>query len=112
MNVKNELTHSAAKPSKSDPAVFTWHFDNKSSSILCTYVDDFLIGGNEIFINNVIEPLKSIFTKGSELCTTFKYLSLNISQSDKEFILYQNDYINSIKYISLYNKRKKIKIKH
>ena len=75
-------------------------------------MDDFLIGGNEIFINNVIEPLKSIFTKGSELCTTFKYLSLNISQSDKEFILYQNDYINSIKYISLYNKRKKIKIKH
>ena len=72
------------KSYKSDPVVFTWHIDNKSSSIL--YKDEF-------FKNNVIEPLKGIFNIGSEFCTAFKYLGLNISQSDKEIILDQNFYI-------------------
>ena len=50
---------------KSDPAVFTWDFDNKFSGISCTHVDGFLFAGNEFFRNNVIETLKSIFTIGS-----------------------------------------------
>ena len=37
-------------------------------------VDDFLFGGNEFFINNVIKPSKNIFTIGSEFCIAFKYL--------------------------------------
>lgn len=62
------------------------------SGILCTHVNDlFLCGINEFFIYSAIEPLKSIFTIWSELSTAFKYLSLNITQSDEEIILGQTD---------------------
>lgn len=64
LNVKNKLINLGSKPS--DATVFMWHFDKKFWSIFCKYVDDFLFGGNEFFRNYVNEPLKSIFTIGSE----------------------------------------------
>ena len=61
INVKNKPRNTGPKSCKYDSAVFTWHIHNKYSSILCTYIDDFLFGGNEFFINNVNKPLKSTF---------------------------------------------------
>ena len=112
LSVKNKLINLGTKLCKSDPAVFTWHFNGKFSGILCTHVDDFLFGGNEHFINKVINPLKSIFTIGSEFCTAFKYLGLNITQLEKEIALNQNDYINTIDFIKIDNDRKKNKDEH
>lgn len=109
INVKNELINLGTKLCQSDPAVFSWHFNAKLSGILCTHVDDFLFGGNEHFINNVIKPLKSTFTIGSEFCTAFKYLGLNINQLDKEIVLNQNDYIKSIDFIDIDNHKMKKK---
>ena len=83
INVKNELINLGTKLCHSDPAVFSWHFNAKLSGILCTHGDDFSFGGNEHFINNVIKPLKSTFTIGSEFCTAFIYLGLNINQRQR-----------------------------
>ena len=107
--MKNELINLGTKLCQSDPAVFSWHFNAKLSGILCTHVDDFLLRGNEHFINNVIKPLKSAFTIGSEFCTAFKYLGLNINQLDKEIVLNQNDYIKSIDFIDIDNHKMKKK---
>ena len=91
---------------RSDPSVFVWHSDSELIGILCTHVDDFLFVGTQFFIENIIAPLKQTFTIGTECCTAFKYLGLNITQSSKEIVLDQVDYINSLEYIKISNTRK------
>ena len=88
--------------------MFVWHNQSKINGLLCTYVDDFFFGGTELFLINIINPIKPVFTIGSEQCATFKYLGLNISQSNLEIIIDQVDYIvKSVYYIAISNARKK-----
>ena len=65
----NNVNNLGVKSCKSDPAVFTWYFDKKKKKKLAVYYARmqmiFLFGGNEFFMNNVIETLESIFTVGS-----------------------------------------------
>ena len=53
--------------SQSDPSVFVWHSNAMLDGILCTHVDDFLFGGTQIFLENIIAPLKQIFTIGENI---------------------------------------------
>ena len=105
LNVKKELIGLDAIICKSDPTVFIWHNQSKVNRFLCTHVDDFLSGGAELFLNKVINPIKHIFTIGSEHCAAFKYLHLNISQSNLEIIVDQIKYIKSVDYIAVSNDR-------
>ena len=106
LNVKKELIGLDAIVCKSDPAVFIWHNQSKVNGLLCTHVDDFLFGGTELFLNEVINPIKRVFTIGSEHCAAIKYLDLNISQSNSEIIIDQVNCIKSVKYIVISNNRK------
>ena len=49
------------KCSKYDPAVFYWHHNGELHGIICTHVDDFLFGGTNEFILNVMNPIKQKF---------------------------------------------------
>ena len=109
LNVKSELTKLGAKTCQSDPSVFVWHSNAKLNGILCTHVDDFLFGGTQIFLENIIAPLKKIFTIGEEHCKAFKHLGLNINQCNTEIILDQNEYIDSLDYINISKNRKQQK---
>ena len=62
----NNVNNLGVKSCKSDPAVFTWYFDRKKLAVHYARMQMiFLFGGNEFFMNNAIETLKSIFTIGS-----------------------------------------------
>ena len=64
----NNVNNLGVKSCKSDPAVFTWYFDKKKKKLAVYYARMqmiFLFGGNQFFMNNVIETLESIFTIGS-----------------------------------------------
>ena len=58
---------------KSDPTVLIWHNQSKVNGLLCTHVDGFLFGRTELFLNEVINPIKRVFTIGSEHCAAFNY---------------------------------------
>ena len=94
-NVKKELIWLVAIVCKSDPAVFIWHNQSKVIGLLCTNVDDFLFRGTELFKNKFINPIKRVFTNGSEHCAAFKYFGLNISQPISEIIIDQVNYVKS-----------------
>ena len=70
--------------------------------IMSTHVDDFCWGGEECFVKNVIDPLRSVFLIGSECDTTFKYVGLCMTQQD-DFSrkIDQISYIESIKPVSV-----------
>ena len=78
-NVKKELIGLVAIVCKSDLAVFVRHNQSKVNRLLCTNVDDFLFKGTELFLTKLINPIKRVFTNGSEHCAAFKYFGLNIS---------------------------------
>ena len=104
LNVKKKLIGLGAIVCKSDPAIFIWHSQSKVNE--CTHVDDFSFGGTEPFLNKFINPIKRVFTIGSEHCAAFKYLGLNISQSNLEIITDQVNYIKSVDYIAISNDSK------
>ena len=79
LNVKIELIGLHAIVCKSEPAVFIWHNQSKINGLLCTNVNDFLIGGTAIFLDKIINPIERAFTIGSEHYAAFKYLGVNIS---------------------------------
>ena len=51
-------------------------------------------GELNFFLKKVINPIKSVFTIGSEHCAAFKYFGLNIGQSNSEIKI---DQLNNIK---------------
>ena len=65
------------------------------------------LGKLNFFLNKVINPIKCVFTIRSEHCATFKYLGLNISQSNSETIRDQVNHKKSVDYIAISNDRKK-----
>ena len=100
--LKKELIGLGVIVCKSGSAVFIWHNQSKVNGLLCTHVDDFLFGGIKIFINLI----KRVFTIGSEQhCAAFKYLGLNISQSNSEIIIDQINYIKSVDYSAISNNK-------
>ena len=63
----------------------------KLNKLLCTQNDDFLFGGIQLFLNNVIAPIKCTVTIGAQHCAAFRYLGLKINQPSTEIILDQID---------------------
>ena len=55
------------------------------------------LGELNFFLNKAINPIKRVFTIGPEHCAAFKYLGLNISQSNSTIIIDQVNYINYIR---------------
>ena len=80
-SVKDELTKIGLKTSRYVPAVFYYYVKNELQGVLAAHVDDFCWGGNQIFIDNIISPIKKIFNVGSESSKTFHYLGHDLNQN-------------------------------
>ena len=74
--------------------------------IMSTHVDDFCWRGEECFVKNVIDPLRSVFLIGSECDTTFKYVGLCMTQQDDFSIkMDQTTYMASIKPVPVFKQQ-------
>ena len=108
--VKEELDKLGVKCSRFEPALFFWHFKNELQGLLITHVDDFCWGGIENFKQIVIEPLRKVFSVGTENVKIFKYLGLDIIQNNKyDISLSQTKFIDEIKKIEITGDRSKQK---
>ena len=101
--VRSSLIDLGGKPSTLDPAVFSWHYQNKLIGVIAIHVDDFLWGGNDKFIKEIKPKLHQFFTVGNEEELAFRYLGLNINQVGSNVILDQKEYIEGLKPIKLPN---------
>jgi hypothetical protein len=96
--------------SQFEPCCFLYN-KNSHQIIICVYVDDLLITGNDkVEVENVKVYLSNVFNKMKDLKNVEKYLGLRMTRlNTKQLILQQSDYIESI--LNEYrNKNIKIKI--
>ena len=69
--------------------------------ILSAHVDDFCWAGTNLFQNIVINHIRNVFTVSKEELQTFKYLGLNISQTNDGIFMHQKEYIEEIKVVEI-----------
>ena len=99
LSVKKELEHLQCVESKLDPALFYWHQGDKLEGLFLMHVDDFLWAGSDRFKQDVILPLRMKFHCGKELDCSFRYIGLNIEQTDGKIYLNQKDNTEEIKQV-------------
>ena len=99
LSVKNELERLKCEQSKLDPALFYWHKDNKLHGLFLMHVDDFLWAGSDRFKQEVIHPLKETFRCGKEMDNNFRYIGLDIEQSEGNIFLHQQEYTEELKQV-------------
>ena len=99
LSVKKELGRLKCEQSKLDPALFYWHKDNKLEGLFLMHVDDFLWAGSDQFKQTVINPLKQTFRCGKEMDNNFRYIGLDIEQSEGNILLHQQEYTEELKQV-------------
>jgi transposase InsO family protein len=99
LSVKKELQLLHCEESKLDPALFYWHQGDKLDGLFLMHVDDFLWAGSDRFKQDVILPLRMKFHCGKELDCSFRYIGLDIEQTDGQIYLSQKDYTEEIKQV-------------
>ena len=101
LSVKKELLATGCVKSRYDDAIFYWHKENTLQDILSAHVDDFCWAGTKLFQNIVINHIQNVFTASKEELQTFKYLGLNISQTNHDIFMHQKVYIEEIEVVEI-----------
>lgn len=89
-----------AKLSLVDPAVFYW-IDSKGEviGILASHVDDFIWGGSQQFVRDVIPEIRKSFNIGREETDAFSYVGMEITSRNETILLSQQNYVHNLKCI-------------
>ena len=109
LSLKSVLEKGGARKSKYDDAIFYLYDNNKLQGILCAHVDDFCWGGTEQFELKIIKSIKQCFKISTEELQTFKYLGINVRQTDSCIEIDQNSYINELKEVEISHEKRKNK---
>ena len=101
LRVVDELTKLRANISTFDKALFMWKSDGRLQGLIAVHVDDFIWCGTENFKANVINPLRNSFKISKENAGAFRYLGIDLRQTNDHLSLDQNSYIDSVQPIPL-----------
>ena len=102
--VKEILLEVGCTNSRLDSSIFTYHQDGLQG-ILMSHVDDFFWAGTQAFESLAINKIKDVFKISSENSSLFKYLGLDIQQTQNGVIINQNKYAKDIEEILIDPKR-------
>ena len=110
LNFSGKLQDFGCEKSLLDPAMFIYfeeknksEFSRKPAGIAVTHVDDILHSGNEEFNKKVMKPLKRSFKFGSEEEGQFRYVGLNMKQTESGIMVDQRHYVLNMKEPDLSN---------
>ena len=84
-----------------DKSVYIYIKDNVVRGFLVIHVDDFLSGGDSMFKENVLIPLKKTFKMGVNHKKKFRYIGWDIEQNDDGIFVNQDQYMNSIQQMDI-----------
>ena len=79
-------------------------FDGNVHGILACHVDYIIFGGSDLFEEKVINKLKQKFQISDENNQTFKYIGLEVKQTDEEIVIQQKKYLSELSYIEISDK--------
>ena len=94
--VKSELKSLGVTISPLDNSLFFWHVEDIFKGIICVYVDDFLFGGTQLFLDTIIKKLINKFRIGSSAKITFTYVGINFNAYRDGLTMDQDHYIESM----------------
>ena len=94
--VKSELKSLGVTVSPLDNSLFFWHVEDILQGIICVYVDDFLFGGTQLFLDSIIKKLINKFRIGSSAKITFTYVGINFNAYGDGLTMDQDHYIQSM----------------
>ena len=94
----NTLLNLGCKQSKYDPAMYLYFsVDGSLEGMVLTHVDDLLHGsGTDHFNKKVMIPLKKKFTFGSEEKCEFRYVGMQVKQTNDFISINQDHYVLSM----------------
>ena len=93
-------------PSKLEPTIFRWLNERgRLIGVMCTHVDDFFYGGNELFTRSVIGKLKERLEVGCEEEVNFKYIGVRVNQERDRVVLSQEHYSAGVKEVEAWRFR-------
>ena len=95
LRVNEVLDKLGMKKSSIDNAVYTFG-ESELEGVMIIHVDDVLYFGSEKFLKEVIVPFKNTFKISREESTAFKYVGIDMCQSQDSIILQQKDYLESM----------------
>ena len=100
--VESELSTLHAKRSIFDDALFMWYNESgKLQGILVVHVDDFVYSGTDGWLQTVMDTLLTKFKISSHAEGSFKYLGLNIVQSNSLVQVDQEKYVEALEEVRL-----------
>ena len=94
--VEKEMIELGGKSSKYDDAMFLWHENDKLIGMIVCHVDDFVYSGTDEWHGRVIDKIKKTFRISVENQGSFKYVGLNVTQTDDATLLEQDTYIKRL----------------
>lgn len=96
LSEKKELLATGCVMSRYDDAIFYWHKANTLQSVLSAHVNDFCWAGTDLYQKIVTDHIRNAFVTSKEELQLFKYLGLNISQTEYGFLMHQKEYKKEI----------------
>ena len=95
-----EFVNAGCERSLLDPSMylyFSYNGDQKAlSGLALTHVDDVLHGGSQDFDDKVMGLVKSKFKFGSEEIESFRYVGMNMSQTEEGILIDQDHYVKGL----------------
>ena len=98
--VRETLSRLGCKNSKLDSSLFI-HYTDKLEGLLIVHVDDFLFGGSDNFYETVISNLKKAFKISKECSSAFKYIGLELQQTENGIYVGQEKYLEELQEIGI-----------
>nr|CAB3262901.1 uncharacterized protein LOC100184952 [Phallusia mammillata] len=105
--VKQFMLDHGAKISILDRAIFYWHDGNVLHGYISVYVDDFLWAGSNDFEHTIVKEIRRTFCVGKEQQKYFKYIGLEVDQSQDSVSVSQSGYVKNLQEIAIPLFRKK-----
>ena len=108
--VEDELKRLGGIMSVFDEAMFLWYEKgSKLEGILVCHVDDFVYTGSKEWLHRTIGSLMELFKISSHFKGSFKYIGLNVVQTNSAVYVDQQKYVDGLKEINLTSDRSKQK---
>ena len=95
LRVAEVLQNLGMKVCKYDNAVFLFRKGDLQGLVL-VHVDDMLYFGTDEFLTKVVKPFKETFRISKEETSVFRYVGINVIQTDRCITLDQNQYLNNM----------------
>ena len=103
--LKNVILENGMKMCALDLAMFYYQKNNQLSGVLCIHVDDLLFAGTDDFLSTIFASILKRLQIGSTSEKSFKYIGVNLDETEQGIRLHQQDYIAALNAVKLSKER-------